>query len=97
MKKIFVFIAIMAIFAGCKKQQEPEPPKNEPKKVIGVDERMADKEYVKKLENQRTAQKLLAQKLQEAKTPEDRAALQAALEKLRQQSMATIRQKMKGQ
>ena len=91
MKKIVVLMAIAAIFAGCSKDEEK---KKEAPKVVGVEERMADKEYVKELKQLSDIQKKLALKRNSATNDEDRAAAAAELEALRQESMRHIRERM---
>lgn len=88
MKKIMVLIAIVVIFAGCKKDEQ------EQLKVAGVEERMADKEYVKELNKLSEIQKKIAQKRNAATNDADRAAASAELEALRQESMRHIRERM---
>ena len=95
MKKI-VIIAMMAVaMAGCKKKEsEPEKPAD-PHAVASVEERMADKEYVKELDAQRDQQKKLVKLASQATNDADRAAVAAAIEKNRQETMRLIRERMK--
>ena len=94
MKKSLIFgMLAVVLVAGCKKKAEPEK-KFDPSRVATVAERMADKEYVKQLDAQRDQQKKLAKLMAEATNDADRAAVQAALEKNRQESMRLIRERM---
>ena len=88
MKKIIILMAISAIIAGCKKDEKEQP------KVAGVEERMADKEYVRELKKLSSIQKKIALKLQSATNDADRAAAAVELEANRQESMRLIRERM---
>ena len=77
-----------------KKKSEPEK-KFDPGRVASVEERMADKEYVKQLDAQRDQQKQLAKLMAQATNDADRAAVEAALEKNRQETMRLIRERMR--
>lgn len=89
MKKIIVILSICAIFAGCSKKDEEKS-----LRVAGVEERMADKEYVKELNKLSEIQKKIAHKRNAATNDADRAAASAELEALRQESMRHIRERM---
>ena len=88
MKKIIILMAISAIIVGCKKDEKEQP------KVAGVEERMADKEYVEKLRKSSSIQKEIALKLQAATNEAERMAAAAELEAHRQESMRLIRERM---
>ena len=90
MKKVVVLMAISAIIAGCSKDEE----KKKTPKVVGVEERMADKEYVEELKQLSSIQKKIALKLQAATNDAERAAAAAELEAIRQKSMRHIRERM---
>ena len=96
MKKAVIFAMLAAVaMAGCKKKAaEPEKPVD-PHAVASVEERMADKEYVKELDAQRDQQKKLMKLASQATNDADRAAVAAALEKNRQETMRLIRERMK--
>ena len=95
MKKIVIIAMLAAVMAGCKKKEaEPEKPAD-PRRVASVEERMADKEYVKELDAQRDQQKKLMKLASQATNDADRAAVSAALEKNRQETMRIIRERMK--
>ncbi len=85
---------ILILSSGCKKEAEPEQ-KFDPSRVSTVEERMADPAYVKQLDAQRDQQKKLAQLLAKATNDADRAAVEAALERNRQESMRLIRERMR--
>ena len=97
MKKSVIFgLLAVVLAAGCKKEAEPEKPApGDSGKVASVEERMADKEYVKQLDAQRDQQKKLVKLMSEATNDADRAAVAAALEKNRQESMRLIRERMR--
>ena len=92
---IFGMLAVV-LAAGCKKEAEPEK-KFDPGRVASVEERMADKEYVKQLDAQRDQQKKLVKLASQATNDADRAAVAAALEKNRQETMRIIRDRMRKQ
>ena len=96
MKKAVIFAMMAAVaMAGCKKKEsEPEKPAD-PHAVASVEERMADKEYVKELDAQRDQQKKLVKLASQATNDADRAAVEAALERNRQESMRLIRERMR--
>ena len=95
MKKSLIFgMLAVVLVAGCKKKAEPEK-KFDPSKVATVAERMADKEYVKELDAQRDQQKKLVKLASQATNDADRAAVAAALEKNRKETMRLIRERMK--
>lgn len=93
-----VSAVVLAVMAGCKKKAEPATEKAKPADqyhVATVEERMKDPEYVKQLEAQRVQQRKLAALMQTATNDADRAAVEAALERNRQESMRIIRERMK--
>ena len=97
MKKIVIIAMLAAVMAGCKKK-EAEPAKPAPVdtgRVASVAERMADKEYVKELDAQRDQQKKLVKLMGQATNDADRAAVAAAIEQNRQETMRLIRERMK--
>ena len=96
MKKAVIFAMMAAVaMAGCKKKAaEPEKPADM-SRVASVEERMADKEYVKELDAQRDQQKKLMKLASQATNDADRAAVAAALEKNRKETMRLIRERMK--
>ena len=95
-KVLGLMSVVLVLAAGCKKEPEPavEPAKPSRRGVASVEERMADKEYVKQLDGQRDQQKKLVKLMAEATNDADRAAVGAALEKNRQESMRLIRERM---
>ena len=96
MKKILIFgMLAVVLAAGCKKKEAEPEKKFDPGRVATVEERMADKEYVKQLDAQRDQQKKLAKLMAQATNDADRAAVEAALEKNRQESMRLIRERMR--
>ena len=95
MKRVVVLLAMLAAMAGCKKKEaEPEKPVDM-SHVASVEERMADKEYVKELDAQRDQQKKLVRLMGQATNDADRAAVAEALEKNRQETMRLIRERMR--
>ena len=85
---------VLLVPSGCKK--EPEKPAAPSRKgVASVAERMADKEYVKRLDGQRDEMKKLAALAAKATTDVDRAAVTNALEANRQRTMQLIRERMR--
>ena len=82
--------------SGCRKEAEALPPPAEKPSggVASVEERMADKEYVAELDAQRDQQKKLVKLAGQATNDADRAAVAAALEKNRQETMRIIRERM---
>lgn len=86
---------VLVLSAGCKKKEaEPEKPVDM-SHVASVEERMADKEYVKELDAQRDQQKKLVRLMGQATNDADRAAVAEALEKNRQETMRLIRERMR--
>lgn len=95
MKRVVILLAMLAAMAGCKKKEaEPEKPVDM-SHVASVEERMADKEYVKELDAQRDQQKKLVKLMGQATNDADRAAVAEALEKNRQETMRLIRERMR--
>lgn len=95
MKRVVILLAMLAAMAGCKKKEaEPEKPVDM-SHVASVEERMADKEYVKELDAQRDQQKKLVRLMGQATNDADRAAVAEALEKNRQETMRLIRERMR--
>ena len=95
MKRDVILLAMLAAMAGCKKKEaEPEKPVDM-SHVASVEERMADKEYVKELDAQRDQQKKLVKLMGQATNDADRAAVAEALEKNRQETMRLIRERMR--
>ncbi len=96
MKRVVILLAMLATMAGCKKKEAEQPEKPvDMSHVASVEERMADKEYVKELDAQRDQQKKLVRLMGQATNDADRAAVAEALEKNRQQTMRLIRERMR--
>ena len=96
MKRVVVLLAMLAAMAGCKKKEVEQPEKPvDMSHVASVEERMADKEYVKELDAQRDQQKKLVKLMGQATNDADRAAVAEALEKNRQETMRLIRERMR--
>lgn len=96
MKRVVILLAMLAAMAGCKKKEPEQPEKPvDMSHVASVEERMADKEYVKELDAQRDQQKKLVRLMGQATNDADRAAVAEALEKNRQQTMRLIRERMR--
>lgn len=87
---------VLVLSAGCKKKEAEQPEKPvDMSHVASVEERMADKEYVKELDAQRDQQKKLVKLMGQATNDADRAAVAEALEKNRQETMRLIRERMR--
>lgn len=96
MKRVVILLAMLAAMAGCKKKEAELTEKPvDMSHVASVEERMADKEYVKELDAQRDQQKKLVRLMGQATNDADRAAVAEALEKNRQQTMRLIRERMR--
>ena len=96
MKRVVILLAMLAAMAGCKKKEAEQPEKPvDMSHVASVEERMADKEYVKELDAQRDQQKKLVKLMGHATNDADRAAVAEALEKNRQETMRLIRERMR--
>lgn len=96
MKRVVILLAMLAAMAGCKKKEAEQTEKPvDMSHVASVEERMADKEYVKELDAQRDQQKKLVRLMGQATNDADRAAVAAALEKNRQETMRLIRERMR--
>ena len=96
MKRVVILLAMLATMAGCKKKEAEQPEKPvDMSHVASVEERMADKEYVKELDAQRDQQKKLVRLMGQATNDADRAAVAEALEKNRQETMRLIRERMR--
>lgn len=96
MKRVVILLAMLATMAGCKKKEAEQPEKPvDMSHVASVEERMADKEYVKELDAQRDQQKKLVKLMGQATNDADRAAVAEALEKNRQETMRLIRERMR--
>lgn len=96
MKRVVILLAMLAAMAGCKKKEPEQPEKPvDMSHVASVEERMADKEYVKELDAQRDQQKKLVKLMGQATNDADRAAVAEALEKNRQETMRLIRERMR--
>ena len=99
MRKVFCLMSVVLVLAaGCRKEEPKpavEPAKPVRNGVASVEERMADKEYVKQLDAQRDEQKRLAAQAAAAKTDEEKKAAAEALEANRQNTMRLIRDRMK--
>lgn len=86
---------ILLVPSGCKKEAEPEKPAEPSRRgVASVEERMADKEYVKQLDGQRDEMKRLRALIGKATNAADRAAVTNALEQNRQETIRLIRERM---
>lgn len=101
MKKTMIFAMVLVAFCGCSKKEEPKveaqaPEKPAENRYLGVEERMADTNYVAALKAQAAKQKAIADKMAAAKTDEEKKAAALEFEKNRQESMSLIRQKMGG-
>ena len=97
MNKLMIFsaIALLILTGGCKKEAEPEKSADSPQGgVASVEERMADKAYVKQLDGQRDEMKRLRALIGKATNAADRAAVTNALERNRQETMRIIRERM---
>lgn len=94
MRKAVVFFAVAAVFAGCSGCSKADREKPDPYKVAGVEERMADQEYVQALKDMSALQRELAKKRNSATNDAERAAANAELEALRQESTRRIRERM---
>ena len=90
-------VVALVVMTGCKKKAEPAVTKKpvDPYHVASVEERMNDSEYVKQLDAQRDQQKKLVKLASQATNDADRAAVAAALEKNRKETMRLIRERMK--
>ena len=97
MKNAVIFAMLSAVMAGCTKEEAEteKPAPADPHAVASVEERMADKEYVKELDAQRDQQKKLMKLMGQATNDADRAAVAAAIEKNRLETMRLIRERMK--
>lgn len=96
MKRVVILLAMLAAMAGCKKKEAEQLEKPvDMSHVASVEERMADKEYVKELDAQRDQQKKLVKLMGQATNDADRAAVAEALEKNRQETMRLIRERMR--
>lgn len=96
MKRVVILLAMLAAMASCKKKEAEQPEKPvDMSHVASVEERMADKEYVKELDAQRDQQKKLVKLMGQATNDADRAAVAEALEKNRQETMRLIRERMR--
>lgn len=95
MKRILTVVLVLAAAVGCKRKPEPEPAKPVRNGVASVEERMADKEYVKQLDAQCDERDKLSVQAAAAKTDEEKKAAAAALEANRQKTMGLIRKRMK--
>lgn len=83
-----------ACLSGCGKGEKPVSPAEKPSGIASVEERMADPVYVKELDEQRDEMKRLVKLSAKATNEADRAALAAALEKNRRNTMELIRARM---